>query len=91
MLLRRDLAYEFRDMFLPIVARAFASVTIILSTLSFLGFGAAPPHRDLGLMIGAARPNYLEAWWMVAFPALTLVILILLARLAAGLDEGERP
>ncbi len=91
MLLRRDLAYEFRDMFLPIVARAFASVTIILSTLSFLGFGAAPPRRDLGLMIAAARPNYLEAWWTAGFPALTLVILILLARLAAGLDEGERP
>jgi len=91
MLLRRDLAYEFRDMFLPIVARAFASVTIILSTLSFLGFGATPPHRDLGLMIGAAWPNYLEAWWTAGFPALTLVILILLARLAAGLDEGERP
>jgi peptide/nickel transport system permease protein len=91
MLLRRDLAYEFRDMFLPIAARAFASVTIILSTLSFLGFGAAPPHRDLGLMIGAARTSYLDAWWTAAFPALALVILILLARLAAGLDEGERP
>ena len=91
MLLRRDLAYEFRDMFLPIAARAFASVTIILSTLSFLGFGAIPPHRDLGLMIGAARASYLDAWWTAAFPALALVVLILLARLAAGLDEGERP
>ncbi len=91
MLLRRDLAYEFRDMFLAIAARAFASVTIILSTSSFLGFGAVPPHRDLGLMIAAARPCYLEAWWTAAFPALALVVLVLLARLAAGLDEGERP
>jgi peptide/nickel transport system permease protein len=91
MLLRRDLAYEFRDMFLSIAARAFASVTIILSTLSFLGFGATPPHRDLALMIGAARSSYLDAWWTAAFPALALVVLILLARLAAGLDEGERP
>jgi peptide/nickel transport system permease protein len=91
MLLRRDLAYEFRDMLLPIAARAFASVTIILSTLSFLGFGAAPPHRDLGLMIAAAQASYLDAWWTAAFPALALVMLILLARLAAGLDESERP
>jgi peptide/nickel transport system permease protein len=89
-LLRRDLAYEFRDTFLATAARALASVTIILSTVSFLGFGAVPPHRDLGLMIAAARTTYLDAWWTAAFPALALLILILLARLAAGLDEGER-
>lgn len=89
-LLRRDLAYEFRDTFLSTAARALAAVTIILSTVSFLGFGAVPPHRDLGLMIAAARTTYLDAWWTAAFPALALLILILLARLAAGLDEGER-
>lgn len=89
-LLRRDLAYEFRDTFLATAARALAAVTIIISTISFLGFGAVPPHRDLGLMIAAARPVYLEAWWTAAFPALTLTFVILLARLAAGLEEGER-
>ena len=90
-LLRRDLAYEFRDTFLSTAARAFAAVTIILSTVSFLGFGAVPPHRDLGLMIAAARASYLDAWWTASFPAATLLVLILLARLAAGLEEGERP
>jgi peptide/nickel transport system permease protein len=90
-LLRRDLTYEFRNNFLQSAARAIAAVTIMLSTASFLGFGATPPHRDLGLMIAAARPNYLEAWWTAAFPALALVLLILFARLAAGLEEGERP
>ena len=89
-LLRRDLIYEFRNTFLATAARALAAVTIILSTVSFLGFGAAPPHRDLGLMIAAARASYLFAWWTAAFPALALLIVILLARLAAGLDEGER-
>ena len=90
-LLRRDLAYEIRDTFLAIAARALAAVTIILSTVSFLGFGAVPPHRDLGLMIAAARSIYLEAWWTAAFPAAALLLLILFARLAAALDEGERP
>lgn len=90
-LLNRDLAYEFRDTFLPTVARALAAVAIILSTLSFLGSGALPPHRDLGLMIAAAKTSYMQAWWTAAFPALALMLLILLARLAAGLDEGERP
>lgn len=90
-LLNRDLAYEFRDTLLPTAARALAAVAIILSTVSFLGFGAGPPHRDLGLMIAAAKTSYLSAWWTAAFPALALMLLILLARLAAGLDEGERP
>ena len=90
-LLRRDLTYEFRDTLATVAARALAAVTIILSTVSFLGFGATPPERDLGLMIAAARANYLHAWWTAAFPALALVVLILCARLAADLDEGERP
>ncbi|MBV9693969.1 MAG: hypothetical protein JO261_09730, partial [Alphaproteobacteria bacterium] len=90
-LLNRDLTYEFRDALLPTIARALAAVAIILSTLSFLGFGDTPPHRDLGLMIAAARSSYFTAWWTAAFPALALMLLILLARLAAGLDEGERP
>jgi peptide/nickel transport system permease protein len=90
-LLNRDLAYEFRDTLLPTAARALAAVAIILSTVSFLGFGAVPPHRDLGLMIAAAKATYMQAWWTAAFPALALMLFILLARLAAGLDEGERP
>jgi peptide/nickel transport system permease protein len=90
-LLRRDLVYEFRDNFLETAARALAATAITLSTASFLGFAAEPPHRDLGLMIAAARASYLTAWWTVVFPALALMALILFARLAAGLDEGERP
>ena len=62
-----------------------------MASFSFLGFGAEPPRRDLGLMIAAAKAYYLHAWWTAAFPALALTILILFARLAAGLDEGERP
>jgi len=90
-LLRRDLTYEFREMLGPVTARALAAVTIILSTASFLGFGAEPPARDLGLMIAAAKATYLAAWWTAACPAAALVILVLCARLAAGLGEGERP
>lgn len=90
-LLRRDLVYEFRDTSLTSAARALAAVTIILSTVSFLGFGSVPPHRDLGLMIAAALPSYMDAWWTAAFPALALLLLILFARLAAALEEGERP
>ncbi len=90
-LLRRDLVYEFSDTLLSSAGRALAAVSIILSTVSFLGYGAVPPHRDLGLMIAASKAYYLHAWWTAAFPALALMLLILFARLAAGLDESERP
>jgi peptide/nickel transport system permease protein len=89
-LLRRDLTYEFRDSFLSIATRALAAVTIVLSTVSFFGYGATPPHRDLGLMIAAARDVYFDAWWTAAIPAIALALFVLCARLAAGLDEGER-
>lgn len=91
MLLRRDLVYEVRGNFINVAGRALASTTIALATLSFLGFGAVPPHADLGLMISAARANYLDLWWPALFPALALILLVLFARFAAALDEGEPP
>jgi peptide/nickel transport system permease protein len=90
-LLRRDLVYEVRGNFVNVAGRAMASTMIALATLSFLGFGAAPPHPDLGSIIAAARANYLDVWWPALFPALTLTLFILFARLAAALDEGEPP
>jgi peptide/nickel transport system permease protein len=90
-LLRRDLVYEVRLNFINVAGRALASTAIVLATLSFLGFGTVPPHRDLGLMIAAARTNYLDIWWPILFPAITLTLFILFARLAAALDEGEPP
>ena len=90
-LLRRDLIYEIRANLVAVASRALAAVVIVLSTMSFLGFGALPPHRDLGLIIADARGTYLHAWWSAAFPALALALLILFARMAAALEEGEAP
>ena len=89
-LLQRDLTYDFRHVLGAVVARALAAVTIIVSTASFLGFGAEPPARDLGLIIAAAKINHFTAWWTAIFPGLALILFILCARLAAGLEEGER-
>jgi len=89
-LFRRDLIFELRESIVAVAARALAAVVILLSTLSFFGFGAAPPARDLGLMIAAARGALPEAWWTAGFPLLALALFILAARLAAGLSEGER-
>ena len=40
-------------------------------------------------MIATARETYFDAWWTAAFPALALALLILCARLAAALEEGD--
>lgn len=95
-LLRRDLVYEIRRSLLAIGGRGLASGTIILSTVSFLGFGALPPHRDLGLMIAGAyatarTSGTFSMWWTALFPAIALALVILFARLAAGLEDGTRP
>ncbi len=90
-LMRRDLTYEFGDLFVADAARALAAAAITLSTASFLGFGAHLPHRDLGAIIAAAFPHYLGAWWVAGFPAAALTLLVLFARLAATLDEARLP
>lgn len=90
-LFQRDLVCEMRDSLVPIAARAFAAVTITLATMSFFGFGAIAPVRDLGLMIAASQTALPIAWWTAFFPAAALALLILAARLAAGLAGGERP
>jgi peptide/nickel transport system permease protein len=91
-LARRDLVYEIRNAFLSVAARALAAAAILLATVSFLGFDTIPPHRDLGLMIGAAfagarATHDFHAWWTALFPALALVLLIFFARLAAAPEE----
>lgn len=89
-LLRRDLMHELRQSLVRTIARYFAAVAVAFSTMSFFGFGAAPPDRDLGLMIASARANLPDAWWTAAAPAATLILLLFLARLAAALRGGER-
>jgi peptide/nickel transport system permease protein len=93
-LIRRDLVYEIRNSFLAIAGRALASAAILLSTVGFFGFGAVPPHRDLGSMVGTAftaarAANDYHAWWTVLFPALALILLIFFARLAASTEDGS--
>jgi len=90
-LLRRDLLHELRETFIATVARSLAAVTIVLSTMSFFGFGATPPDRDLGLMIASARTALPDAWWTAIAPIGVLMLFLLAARLAAGLAGGERP
>jgi peptide/nickel transport system permease protein len=64
----------------PIVVQAtldVASVIILESTLSFLGFGIQPPTASWGNMLADARANLQQAWWAAVFPGLCILVTVL--------------
>jgi peptide/nickel transport system permease protein len=88
-LLKRDFAYTFLSSLAGLAARAFAAVAVTLATMSFFGFGAEPPARDLGLMIASARPVIDGAWWAAGSPAAILVAVVLAAQFASALSGDK--
>jgi peptide/nickel transport system permease protein len=46
------------------------------SALSFLGLGVQPPATSLGFMISAGKDQLSQAWWIVVFPGVTIVLLV---------------
>lgn len=63
--------------FTPIVVNLvflFGSVILAEAALSYLGLGTGSSHPSWGSMIDAGQ-NYLkDAWWMILFPGLALII-----------------
>lgn len=49
------------------------------SSLSFLGFGPAPPAADWGTLAAAGRDYVGTAWWLTAFPSICVVLTVLAA------------
>ena len=60
-----------------VVAVDLAVVIMLEATLSFLGVGVPLTQPSLGMMISIGK-NYIYAgmWWMVVFPAATLIFLV---------------
>ncbi|WGX96007.1 dipeptide/oligopeptide/nickel ABC transporter permease/ATP-binding protein [Nocardioides sp. L-11A] len=59
------------------------------AALSYLGFGAQPPHVSLGSMLKSAQNVVLDAPWQVLPPGLTLFVIVLaLNSLADGWTGG---
>jgi len=52
-------------------------VVLLESTLSFLGAGIPPSTPAWGLMIAEGRTVIESAWWVVVWPGLTIVALVL--------------
>lgn len=47
------------------------------ASLSFIGIGARPPTAEWGLMIAESRAYFLDYWWSVTFPGLTIFIAVI--------------
>lgn len=60
-----------------VVAVDLAVVIMLEATLSFLGVGIPLTEPSLGMMISIGK-NYIYAgmWWMIAFPAAALILLV---------------
>lgn len=60
-----------------VIAVDLAVVIMLEATLSFLGVGVPLTRPSLGMMISIGK-NYIYAgmWWMVVFPAVTLILLV---------------
>ena len=69
----------------------FILVIMLISGLSFLTLGAAPPTAEWGVMMSEGRPFVKQAWWVTIFPGLALCWAgISLSFIAEGLSRRER-
>ena len=64
----------------PIIVNATLVVALAIlleAVLSFLGFGIQPPKAALGELIADGQGEGFHSWWLVTFPGLTIVVLVL--------------
>jgi ABC-type dipeptide/oligopeptide/nickel transport system permease subunit len=54
-----------------------AGAILTESALSFLGFGIKPPTAALGNLIAQGETQMQTQWWLVVFPGLTIVIIVM--------------
>lgn len=69
-----------------------ANAIILESTLSFLGLGIQPPDVSLGYLIANGEEYATSQWWLFAFPAIFIVVLVLSVNfIGDGLREAFDP
>lgn len=76
----------------PVVVLAtldFGQSILAVSSLSFLGYGAAPPAPEWGTLISGGRNYLANAWWLSAMPGLTIAATVLATSRVARALDGE--
>jgi peptide/nickel transport system permease protein len=57
--------------------------------LSFLGLGIQPPQVSWGLMLASSQDYVYTAWWLVTFPGLAIMLVVLCANIVANALQGR--
>lgn len=79
----------------PIIVQgtfSFSNAILDVAALGFLGMGAQAPTPEWGTMLADAREFIASAWWIVTFPGLAILILVLAINLMGdGLRDALDP
>lgn len=75
---------------LALLALQFGGAILALSTLGFLGYGVSPPDPEWGMLIADGRNLLGAAWWVVMFPGLVLLTVVLSANQISRAAGGRR-
>ncbi|WP_456396164.1 ABC transporter permease [Thermococcus sp.] len=62
---------------LVMITMDFGGIILTEAGLSFLGLGAVPPIPDWGNLINQGSQYFPQAWWLVAFPGLVIITVVL--------------
>lgn len=70
----------------------FSTAVLDLAALGFLGLGAQPPTPEWGTMLSNALQFIQRAWWVVTFPGLAILMIVLAFNLMGdGLRDALDP
>jgi dipeptide transport system permease protein len=79
----------------PLIVQAalsFSDAILNAAALGFLGMGAQPPTPEWGTMLAESREFILSAWWVVTFPGLAILLVVLAINLVGdGLRDALDP
>ncbi|KAA1423736.1 ABC transporter permease [Mumia zhuanghuii] len=65
------------------------ALVVIEGALSFLGLGVKPPTASWGNIIADGTPYLQTAWWIVAWPALMIVVTVICANALGNALRGR--
>lgn len=89
-----ELAPNIQSVLIVEASMRWSAMLLAFSSLSFLGFGVAPPQSDWGLMIAMSRGVLAVAPWATLFPVAAITILViginLLANAIAAMGGVEK-
>ncbi|WP_436975404.1 ABC transporter permease [Nocardia asteroides] len=76
----------------PVVVLAtldLGTAVLAVSSLSFLGYGAAPPAPEWGTLIASGRNYLANAWWISTLSGLAVAFVVLATNRIARALDGE--